>query len=133
MVKKTIVFTIGIIFLFVVFVGCNNTESAPENSQEEGPFTNDNWNDYANNVPVKIDDDILQSCYRYTDSLGYEIKEKEKYKSVLLGESNVTYVAVADDVNRDMLDKDDYLIIFQEIKIVIDADTGIVLGTIPYV
>lgn len=101
---------------------------------EKGPFTTKNTNDtFSNAKPVKIDDDILQTCYDYTESLGYKIQDKDKYKSVILGESHVESVHIDDDNNRDLLDEKDYLILFDEIRIVMDADTGIVLGNIPYV
>lgn len=101
--------------------------------QIQGSYTTNNENEYANAIPVEITDEILKTCYDYADSLGYEIKDKSKYKSVILGESHIKSVHLEDDAKSDMLDKSDYLILFDEIKIVIDADTGIILGNIPYV
>jgi hypothetical protein len=51
----------------------------------------------------------------------------------LLGESNISSVLLDDDTDADMVDENDYLVIFQEIRAVIYADTGITLGRIPYV
>jgi hypothetical protein len=38
-----------------------------------------------------------------------------------------------DSDKRAMIDKNDCLVIFEEIRVVIDAETGAVLGRIPYV
>ena len=133
--KRTFTLGVGLMILLVVITGCVNENLAMNNQKDEGPFTNDNWNDFANNVPVEIDNSILQTCYDYAKSLGYEIKEQGKYQSVIIGNSKVgvVYIHDGDDIKRDLVDEKDYLIIFEEIRIVIDVDTGIALGTIPYV
>lgn len=138
---KTIAIIIAVIIaanILLVILGIvtfNNLKIQTEFQTDiEGTFTNKNENViFDNAVPVEIDSGILQKCYDYTTSLGYEIKDKSKYKSVLLGESFVKAVHLDDDAKRDMLDENDYLIVFDEIRIVIDVDTGIVLGNIPYV
>jgi hypothetical protein len=129
--KKTIALCISILTLLALFTGCT-TEG--RTGASEGPFTNDNRNDFADNTPVIISDEILQTCYRYADSLGYVIKDKDRYTSVLLGESLIDAVYTeGDDNKRAMIDKDDFIVIFEELRIVIDAETGAVLGRIPYV
>jgi ABC-type Fe3+-hydroxamate transport system substrate-binding protein len=116
-----------IAFALLILTACST--ATPSNSSS----TNDNWQDFADNTPVQIDDAILQACYSYSKALGYDIEKKEEYRSVLLGESNISSVLLDDDTDADMVDENDYLVIFQEIRAVIDADTGITLGRIPYV
>jgi len=127
--KKIIALGVTILILLVSIVGCKGNKNS-----DEGPFSTDNLKGYENRIPVIISSDILQTCYRYAEDKGFAIKDKERYISVLLGVSDIKYVYVGeDDAKRDMLDENDYLIVFQEMRIVIDADTGIVLGTIPFV
>lgn len=109
------------------------TACSQAEEQTKGPFTTNDENEYANAVTVEIDSVILEACYEYTELLGYEIKDKSKYRSVLLGQDNIKYVSLIDDNRRDMLDENDYLVEFDSSKIVIDADSGIALGNIPYV
>jgi hypothetical protein len=131
-IRKSVLALAAAMFLLAL-PGCANSVAIPGYSPNEGPFTDKNEQDYANAIPVEIDADILQACYEYSNSLGYEIEDKEEYQSVLLGESEIAYVLLDDDSRSDMLDEDDYLIIFKEIKAVTDADTGVILGRIPYV
>ena len=127
--KKTIVFGIIALVLLASIAGCKGNA----NSGDVG-VTTDNLKGYEDRIPVAVSDDILQTCYRYAEEKGYEVKDKGQYVSVLLGKTDMDYVNISgDDAKRDMLDENDYLVVFQEIRIVIDADTGIVLGTIPFV
>ncbi len=130
--KKTIALLL-VSMLIMVSSGCHNPNATPDNTQVGGPFTNDNSADFANSIPATIDNKLLQACYEYSETCGYAIKNKEKYKSVLLDEANIGYVSLDDDSKREMLNENDLLIIFDEIRIVLDADTGAVLGRIPYV
>jgi len=131
--KKIISLFILIVILFVIITGCDDVNNS-SGGKSDGLHITDNLKDYTNYIPVEISDDILQACYRYADNKGYIIKEKETYKSGLLGSNYIKYVYVGeDDTKRDLLDENDYLIVFQEMKVVIDAGTGIVLGEIPYV
>ena len=133
--KRILALGMGLMILLAVFVGRANENLTIKNQKEAGPFTSDNGNAFANNVPVVIDNSTLQTCYDYAKSLSYEIKDTDKYQSVILGKSNVdvVYIHDGDDVKRELVDEGDYLIIFEEIRIVIDVETGIALGTIPYV
>jgi hypothetical protein len=136
MKKKTILIGIAITIVAVcgIFIGRVLVAEPPADAFVEGPFTNDNWDDFAYNVPIIIDNETLQTCYRYADSLGYGIKDKEKYISILLGELLVDAVHTGgDNDKRAMIDKNDIIVIFEEIRIVIDAESGAVLGRIPYV
>jgi len=129
--KRIFIFCIVLLVSLAMLTGCEsikNSEDDTTNSSEKPLET-----DYNNAVPVGINADILKTCYDYSTSLGYEIKDRDNYKSVLLGESNVAFVANIGDDKKDMVDENDFLIIFQEIRIVIDADAGVVIGTIPYV
>jgi ABC-type Fe3+-hydroxamate transport system substrate-binding protein len=127
-VQRTRIFLLVLASAFLVLAACSNATVS-----SEGSSTANDLYDFSNNTPVQIDNDILQTCLSYSKSLGYEIEEKKTYTSVLLGESNISYVHIDDDVDVDKVDGNDYLIIFDEIRTVVDADTGTVLGRIPYV
>jgi hypothetical protein len=130
--KRDNLFLIVLIFHILILASCADINSTQDNTQVEGPFTQDNLKDLTHNTNIIIDDNILQTCYLYADSLGYVINKKDEYIRVLLGKSNIAYV-YTDEANSDMVDEDDFLITFQEVRIVIDADTGVALGTIPFV
>jgi hypothetical protein len=125
-IKRAFIFAIALSLLILTACSSNGRTGV-------SPAANDNSDDFASNIPVEVDDDILQSCYSYAAVLGYDIQEKEDYSSVLLGGSNVSTVHLDDDANADMVDENDCLVIFLEIRVVVDADTGAVLGRIPYV
>ena len=128
--KRIILLSVAVLVLIAAATGCVGTSG---NIIEEGPFTNDNRNDFAGNKSVKINNDMLDACYRYADDKGYEIKNKKEYRGVLLGESLVASVYTENENDRGLVDENDYLIIFEEIRVIVDADTGKVLGNIPYV
>jgi len=129
--KKSIAISVAIVVLLALVTGCVERSS---NNLNESASTNNNWNDFVDNIPAKVNDEMLHACYRYADSLGYGIKDRDNYKSVLLGESLIDTVYTGEDNDKcSMIDKSDYLVIFEEIRIVIDAETGAVLGHIPYV
>ena len=125
---KKMKFSLSLLIFLLAFASCNAVTS------NDSLHTTDNLKDYTDYIPIEINEDILQTCYDYADKMNWIIKDKNKYKSGLLGNDYKKYVNVGDDETKvEMLDENDYLIWFQEMRLVIDADTGIVLGVIPYV
>jgi len=128
--NRPLAIAIATLVLLAVFTGCysqNNTQTS-----DEGPFSNDNQSDFSNAFPVSVDDEIINVCHEWAISNGYEI-DRRTYKSVLLGESLIEFVFLHDETYSGLLDASDYLIIFENVRLVIDSELSIVLGTIPYV
>ena len=121
---------IATLILLAIFTGCYNQND--NQTSDEGPFSNDNWNDFPNAIPVSVDDEIINVCHDWAISNGYEI-DRSIFKSVLLGESLIEYVFLHDDSYSDLLDASDYLVIFENVRLVIDSEIIIILGRIPYV
>ncbi|MBR3950124.1 MAG: hypothetical protein IKJ84_05555 [Oscillospiraceae bacterium] len=110
-----------IVLIFLVsMLGC---------SQE--PHTSVETTGFDSAVPIDVSDAIHQTCISYAKSLGYETGHFQK--SVLLGTSYVQYVYCEDSEKEGMIDANDFLVIYDRIRCVVDADTNIVLGRIPYV
>lgn len=93
----------------------------------EGPFTPENDNIFKDSVPIEVDDAVIQACFGYIAENGYGgIKDTNgnyTYKSVRLGEEDLPYVYSDDEDMRDMVDENDYLIVFGFVNIVVDSDT----------
>ena len=100
----------------------------PSNGSEQ---TFDMSNDFLNAIPAEVNDNIIQNCISYSENLGY--KTGEMKKTVLLGEDCVSYVYCEDDMKQELIDSGDIVVIFENIRCVVDAETEIVLGRIPFV
>ena len=66
----------------------------------------------------------------FSENLGYETGEMKK--AVLLGEEWLKAVYCEDGM-RELIDSSDIVVIFENIRCVVDAETEVVLGTIPFV
>lgn len=118
-------------FLFVLvcmlgLVGCSGT--ATRASQVQQTALQD---DFTNAVPAEINDNIVQNCTNYSQSLGYQTGKIKK--AVLLGEDKLTSVYCEEDMKQQLIDSSDIVVIFENIRCVVDAETEIVLGRIPFV
>lgn len=80
---------------------------------------------------VEVSERVLQDCTAYAQSLGYEAGSFQK--AVVLGESWLSYGYCEDSAKEAMLDSGDYVVIFEYIRCLVDAETGTVLGRIPFV
>lgn len=85
--------------------------------------------DFVNVVRVEVNDNILKNCAEYAQALGYETGELEM--AVLLGEDLLGDVYCEEDAKQALLDSGDIVVIFENIRCVVDAETEIVLGRIP--
>lgn len=112
-----------VLFFTLVCVGC--LASCNNKSTTALP------DDFSNTIPASINDNIIQNCDRYAKKLGYETGELQK--AVLLDETWIESVYCDDDSKKEMLDLEDMIVIFENIRCVVDADTEVVLGRIPYV
>ncbi len=118
-------------FIMLSLLGCSKTNT------EEGPFKAgvDAFDAFPNAVPIQVDDTVIQICLDYIADNGLEgdkdAKGNYKYKSVRLGEENLTYVYTDNERMREMVDENDYLIVFGFTNIVIDSDTNMIIGNIP--
>lgn len=130
--KMTVIWGLCLLMALAGLVGCGEDRNGGTVNANE-PSTNYSWDDFASNTPAEVDSAMLQTCYFHASKLGYAIKDKAKYQSFLVGKDSVASVSAEDGVSKSEIDENDYLVIFQEIRVVIDAETGAVLGTIPYV
>lgn len=104
-----------------------------QRSTENGLFTQKN-DTFDDNVSVKVDDAVIQACHEYIAKRGFESSKNNTYKSVLIGEEHLSAVYFEDESMRDMLDENDYVIIFGDVmQIVVDSDTKAIIGRIPLV
>lgn len=88
--------------------------------------------DFANAIPAEVNDNIIRNCTSYAESLGY--KTGEMKKAVLLGDDLwLKSVYCEDDMKRELIDSRDIVVIFENIRCVVDAETEIVLGCLPFV
>ena len=129
LIRLLVILLTGLCMLFLL--GCFKTNT------EEGPFTAgvDAFDAFPNAVPIQVDDTVIQICLDYIADNGLEgdkdAKGNYKYKSVRLGEENLTYVYTDNERMREMVDENDYLIVFGFTNIVIDSDTNMIIGNIP--
>lgn len=107
-------------------VACNGTETR---GQAEEPIVLQD--DFSNSISVEINDNIIQNCISYAKNLGYDAGKTKK--AVLLGEDWIASVYCDDDMKQGLIDAKDIVVIFDSIRCVVDADTEIVLGRIPFV
>ena len=112
--------------MIVSLVACSDNTSISEQSENSN-----NTDDFANAIPVEVNDNIIRNCTVFAENLGYEIGNLKK--SVLLGEKWIDAVYCDDDMKQDLIDSKDIVVVFEGIRCVVDADTEIVLGRIPYV
>lgn len=87
--------------------------------------------DFAHAPAIEVSEGVLQACTAYAQSLGYEAGSFQK--AVALGEAWLPYGYCEDRAKEAMLDSGDYVVIFEHIRCVVDAETGTVLGRIPFV
>ncbi|MBQ8975347.1 MAG: hypothetical protein IJ072_06465 [Oscillospiraceae bacterium] len=123
------------VFVMFSLIACGSTapdDSAdtPEENQISGPYTNDS-DDFADGIPVEVDSSVLETCEEYASSLGYETGSF--MKAVLLGDKWIDSVICDDDMKTELIDTKDIVVIFDNIRCVVDAEKEIVLGRIPYV
>lgn len=123
--KKLTAFVLVLVFILSL-AGCNDTttkEPEEQKTVKEDGFTNA--------IPAEVNDDIIQNCTSYSENLGY--KTGEMKKAVLLGEDWLSSVFCEDDRKQELIDSRDIVVIFENIRCVVDAETEIVLGRIPFV
>jgi len=85
-------------------------------------------------VSVKVEDTVIQECYNYIEERGYDSSKNNAYHSIRIGDEHLSAVYFDDESMRDMLDENDYVIIFGDvIQIVVDSDTNKIIGRIPFV
>ena len=123
--KKLLVLVLALVCM-TGLVGCN--ETATREQPEGTPVLGD---DFSNAISFNVNDNIIQNCVSYAENLEYETGEVKK--TVLLGEDWISAVYCDDDMKRGMIDAKDIIVIFDNIRCVVDTDTEIVLGRIPYV
>lgn len=87
--------------------------------------------DFLDAPAVEVSEGVLQDCTAYAQSLGYEAGSFQK--AVVLGESWLSYGYCEDSAKEAMLDSGDYVVIFEYIRCLVDAERGTVLGRIPFV
>ena len=123
--KKLITLVLVLVFILSL-AGCNDTttkEPEEQKTVKEDGFTNA--------IPAEVNDNIIQNCTSYSENLGY--KTGEMKKAVLLGTDWLSYVYCEDDMKQELIDSRDIVVIFENIRCVVDAETEIVLGRIPFV
>lgn len=113
-------------FCVLGLVGCNNrTANEPE------MYNSSMQDDFPNAIPAEVNDNIIQNCTVFSENLGYETGEMKK--AVLLGEEWMKYVYCEDEMKKELIDSSDIVVIFENIRCVVDAETEIVLGSLPFV
>ena len=113
-------------FCVLGLVGCNNrTLNEPE------MYNSSMQDDFPNAIPAEVNDNIIQNCTVFSENLGYETGEMKK--AVLLGEEWMKYVYCEDEMKKELIDSSDIVVIFENIRCVVDAETEIVLGSLPFV
>lgn len=123
---KKIIIHMLVLCMVISLVGCSDSTSLSEHSENSS-----NTDDFANAIPVEVNDNIIRNCTVFAEDLGYEIGNLKK--SILLGEKWIDAVYCDDDMKQEMIDSRDIVVVFESIRCVVDADTEIVLGRIPYV
>ena len=123
--KKWIAFVL-VLICALGLGGCNGTATKEQTEEPSGL-----QDDFSNAIPAEINDNIIQNCTSYAKNLGYDTGETKK--AVLLGEEWVASVHCDDDTKQELIDAKDIVVIFDNIRCVVDADTEIVLGRIPFV
>ena len=120
--KKLTVLVLAMVYVLTL-AGCNNNViQGPDAAKQE---------DFPNAIPIEVNDNIIQKCISYSENLGYVAGEMEK--AVLLGEDHLNYVYCEDDRKQELIDSSDIVVIFENIRCVVDSETEIVLGRIPFV
>ena len=94
-------------------------------------YTSSMQDDFPNAIPAEVNDSIIQNCKVFSENLGYETGEMKK--AVLLGEEWMKYVYCEDEMKKELIDSSDIVVVFENIRCVVDAETEVVLGTIPFV
>lgn len=122
--KRLIAFALTFIFALAL-AGCNNIAA-----NEPKMYTSSMQDDFPNAIPAEVNDNIIQNCTIFSENLGYETGEMKK--AVLLGEEWLKAVYCEDGM-RELIDSSDIVVIFENIRCVVDAETEVVLCTIPFV
>lgn len=94
-------------------------------------YTSSMQDDFPNAIPAEVNDSIIQNCKVFSENLGYETGEMKK--AVLLGEEWMKYVYCEDEMKKELIDSSDIVVVFENIRCVVDAETEIVLGSLPFV
>ena len=93
---------------------------------------NDVFNDA---LPAALSDEAVNACHAYIAEKGYGDADQTggnpPCRAVRIGEKYLPYVHIDNDDRKGFLDKNDYLMIFDFVNIVIDADNCAILGRIP--
>lgn len=123
--KKLITLVLALVFILSL-AGCNDTTT--KESEEQKTAKED---DFTNAIPAEANENIIQNCISYSEDLGYTAGELKK--AVLLGTDRLSYVYCEDDMKQELIDSGDIVVIFENIRCVVDAEAEIVLGRIPFV
>ncbi len=127
--KKTLIFFI-VTFVLFSLAACNiSTDSFVSDSTSEAQM--DHSDDFADSISVEVDSSVLKTCEKFAESLGYETGNFQK--AVLLSNKWIEYVVCDDDLKAELIDAKDIVVIFENIRCVVDSEKEIVLGRIPYV
>lgn len=123
---KKLIALVLVLFFVLSLAGCNDIttkEPAEQKTAKEDGFTNA--------IPAEVNDNIIQNCISYSENLGYATGALKK--AALLGEDWLSSVFYEDDMKQELIDSRDIVVIFENIRCVVDAETEIVLGRIPFV
>lgn len=96
-----------------------------------GPFTDDGRDDFISEPSVEVSQETIENCIAYAAALGYETGEFRR--AIRLGEERMSAVTNKTEAADTALDADDLLLLFDNVRCAADAQTGEVLGTIPFV
>lgn len=120
--------------LLFLLTGCSHTNAGADT--EMGPFTQENTA-LRDAAPVHVDSAVIQVCYDYIARKGYASSkdpyDKYTYRSVRIGEAYLSAVCFDDESRKNMLDGEDYVIVFDFVNLVVDSDTNTIIGRIPLV
>ena len=79
---------------------------------------------------------LVLTTYRFLrafpDEGQFSLRDEMK-KAVVLGEEWMKYVYCEDEMKKELIDSSDIVVIFENIRCVVDAETEIVLGSLPFV
>ena len=114
-------------FCVLGLVGCNNRTV----SEQQKCILHPCRMIFQNATPAEVNDNIIQNCKVFSENLGYETGEMKK--AVLLGEEWMKYVYCEDEMKKELIDSSDIVVVFENIRCVVDAETEIVLGSLPFV
>lgn len=111
--------------LLLCFFGCAQRGETPQ------AFHDDGSGDFPDARPAAVSEETKEACVRYAEDMGYVAGAWKR--TLLLGERLVPNVFCEDAADESLVSEDDYLVIFEGVRCVVDAETERVLGRIPYV